>query len=100
MIRVRRTTAQPLPKPATEPQQPQISIGAMLNETLALQEKITESRGAKSAAEPEYEPEFLLENARLLEENGDLELARNIYQTLVRKGMLIPAGPGRHGARV
>ena len=71
VIRVKRT-AQPLPKPATEEQQPQISIDAMLNETLELQEKISESRVTPAAGDPEYDPEFLLENARLLEDNGDL----------------------------
>ena len=92
VVRVKRTGS-PLPKPATEPQAPQISIDAMMNETLELGERITESRAnTPSAARDvsEYAPEFLLENARLLEENGDFKLARNIFQALVRKGILIP----------
>ncbi|MEW6057366.1 MAG: tetratricopeptide repeat protein [Bdellovibrionota bacterium] len=86
IVRVRRTT-QPLPSPETEGNQPQLSIDSLVNETLELNEKISTERQVA-----EYEPEFLVENARLLEENGDLELARNIYQVLVQKGLRIPQG--------
>ncbi|MBI3557336.1 MAG: tetratricopeptide repeat protein, partial [Deltaproteobacteria bacterium] len=92
VVRVKRT-GPPLPKPAIGPQSPQISIDAMMNETLELGERITESRNqtaSRAADAAEYEPDFLLQNARLLEDNGDFKLARNIYQALVRKGILIP----------
>lgn len=80
VIRVKRT-AQPLPKPnpSAEPEQ-QVSIDAMVNETLEM------------TASADYDPEFLLENAKILEDNGEPALARNIYQTMVRKGVKIPHG--------
>lgn len=85
VIRVKRAS-QPLPKPTGEATEPQYSIDSMVNETLALSEKITERR------ETESDPSFLLENAKVLEENNDFALARNIYQALVRKGVHIPQG--------
>ncbi len=91
VVRVKRAGT-PLPKPLVGEQSPQISIDAMMNETLELGERITESRNKstnRALDAAEYEPAFLLENARLLEDNGDFKLARNIYQALVRKGLLI-----------
>src|SRR4051794_15126610 len=41
VVRVKRT-GPPRPKPAAEPQAPQISIDTMMNETLELSERITE----------------------------------------------------------
>lgn len=97
VIRVKRSTL-PLPRPETADgeAEPQVSFDAMLNETLELQERITESRtataAATEAATAEYDPEFLLENAKILEDNGDMPLARNIFQALVRRGLMIPQG--------
>lgn len=99
IVRVKRSST-PLPKPADEEHEPQLSIDSMVSETLELTERLTESRAVAPDAptdtpapsSEEYEPSFLLENARLLEESGDYPLARNIYNALVRKGLLIPQG--------
>lgn len=110
VIRVRRST-KPLPRPSEDPQPPQLSIDSMVNETLELTEKnAQESTEAvlsnASAAEaqpdrqmqvqvndaPDYDPDFLITNAKLLEDNKEYELARNIYSALVRKGLMIPNG--------
>lgn len=42
--------------------------------------------------DPEQDPEFLLENARILEENGEFALARNIYAAVIKSGSNIPQG--------
>jgi len=99
VIRVKRSS-QPLPKPSADPQPPQLSIDSMVNETLEMSERMAESRAlsgftmetdqTKSPEQAEYSADFLLENANLLEENGDYDLARNIYQSLIRKGQAIP----------
>lgn len=104
VIRVKRTTS-PLPLPSSEPGTPLLSIDSMVNETLELSERINEQRSSSEPIDeippkeppqrepsPEYDPQFLLENAKILEENNDLPLARNIYNALVRKGLLIPQG--------
>lgn len=110
VIRVKRN-ALPLPRASEEPQAPQMTIDLMVNETLELSEKLSESRttphvfetteivepakeAAAAAKSPldEYEPAFLFENAKLLEESGDYTLARNIYQALIRKGGMISIG--------
>jgi tetratricopeptide (TPR) repeat protein len=89
VIRVKRAT-QPLPKPSSEPQPPQLSIDSMVTETLELSDKLT----GNPYEDQGYEPDFLFENAKLLEENKDFELARNIYRALVKKGALIPKALG------
>jgi tetratricopeptide (TPR) repeat protein len=98
VVRVKRSTL-PLPKPNNEPQPPQLSIDSMVNETFELMEQLSNERerAPQTAEKPndptsEYEPSFLLENAKILEESGDLPLARNIYNALIRKGLLIPQG--------
>jgi hypothetical protein len=87
IVRVKRSHRD-LPKfnesddPDSPEASPQVSMNALANETLKMTEEI-------DPPEPSYEPEFLLENAKLLEQNKDFALARNIYQSLIRNGVLV-----------
>lgn len=76
------------------------SLDSLLNETFELNEQLSAahvdpnapSASAPAAPEGDYDGDFLLSNAKLLEDHGDTALARNIYNALVRKGQLIPQG--------
>ncbi len=55
-----------------------------------VQETFAVLDGIQNQTDLEHDPQFLMENAKLLEDNGDFELARNIYKALFKKGLLIP----------
>ncbi len=68
-----------------------LSIDALVSETLDISQKITVEREKIENENPEeYEPSYLLENAKVLNENNETALARNIYKSLIKKGTHIP----------
>ncbi len=62
------------------------SIDQLVNETLASSSEITKKRTQAETAADEYDSLFLLENAKVLAENKEFSLARNIFKSLIRKG--------------
>lgn len=99
IIRVRRTSqslARQLAERAGQEPVAQTSIEAMVAETLQNAGLPTLPPGGAASTEggverdDSYDPETLAESARLLEENKDYALAKNIYQAMVRKGWKIP----------
>jgi len=92
IVRVRRTSqslANHLAGKAGQEPVTQTSIEAMVAETM---QQVPAAAPGAIAPPEEYDPQTLLESARLLEENQDYALARNIYQAMVRKGWNIPQG--------
>lgn len=81
--------AAPLPGPTPRTPDP---LASLVDETMKLTDDITQSRVERATAQDEYSADYLLSSARLLEESGDMELARNIYKTLIKKGTGIAAG--------
>jgi tetratricopeptide (TPR) repeat protein len=65
----------------------EVSLDTLVNETYSITESLSEH---KTETEENLEPQFLFENARLLEETEDYILARNIYKNLIKKGQLLP----------
>ncbi|MGE4232243.1 MAG: tetratricopeptide repeat protein [Bacteriovoracia bacterium] len=57
-----------------------VSFGKMVEETYE----------ATSVESDQYDSEYLLKSASLLIENKDFALARNIYQALLRRGLVLP----------
>lgn len=62
------------------------SIDQLVNETLESSSEISKKRTEMESISDEYDSSFLLENAKVLSENNETALARNIYKTLIRKG--------------
>ena len=67
-------------------------LSSLVDETMKLTDDITQNRTTGASVKEEFSADYLLSSARLLEESGDLDLARNIYKTLVKKGGAIAAG--------
>ena len=65
-------------------------MAELVNQTLAHADAIEGER--KNTVGAENDAEYLVSSAELLEKNGEQTLARNIYKTLVRKGMAIAEG--------
>ncbi|MBI2607077.1 MAG: tetratricopeptide repeat protein [Deltaproteobacteria bacterium] len=63
------------------------SLDTLVSETLEMSRELSEDR-EKSAAEPteKHDPAYLFESAKVLEENGEHELARTVYRNLAKKG--------------
>ncbi len=80
--------------PSLYPTESHQSFDALVSETFAGADEITKHREEFDieTTDVDTSSEFLLENARLLEDNQEFELARNIYRTLVLRNLNVAQG--------
>lgn len=91
IVRVKRSS-KPLPTSGSTTDSAPLPLSQLVDETFNLTNEIAEKRNKSIQNHQEYSPEFLLENARLLEQSGEIALARTIYQALIKNGTDISEG--------